>query len=344
MRRLVFLAPLALVAPAIAQNVDLTINDKTDQVLRVTIKAEFNVNQTRRTLMDGEEFTGRGGRGGGRGGGGIGEATITQTIVFDRGPESAGWRQYVTLESATSQGGQDRQVVGALAGQRVFFRDGALYQGEGEDAEPVAANLSRGVPGRVALAGLVKSGEIAVGDEFDISETFLPVLRGLLHPVAAQGGQQGGGGRGGGRGGRGGRGRGRGGRGDAASTISQVLASSQLNCEATGKLVSLEDGIATVELSAQLTGEGTAEELGMGGGGRGGRGGGGGSSVGTASISLTGTATVNVEAHQLETLELSGELDLNSDSTRSTGRGNFQTIQGTVGTIKLTVTCKPVTN
>ena len=337
MRRLAFLAPLALLAPAIAQNVDLTINDKTDEVLRVSIVAEFNVNQTRRILMDGEEFAGRGGRGGGRGG--TGETTITQTIVFDRGPESAGWRQYVTLASATSQGGQDRQVQGALAGQRVFFRDGALYQGEGEDAEPVAANLSRGVPGRVVLAGLVKSGEIAVGDEFDISETFLPVLRGLLHPVAAQGGQRGGGGgRGGGRGGRGGGG------GNAANTLSQVIASSQLGCEATGKLVSFENGVATVELSAKLTGEGTAEELGMGGGGRRGGGGGGGSGTATASINLTGTATVDVEAHQLTTMELSGDVDLNSDTTRATGRGNFQTIQGTKGTIKLTVTCEPVTN
>ncbi len=125
--------------------------------------------------------------------------------------------------------------------------------------------------------------------------------------------------------------------------MSQVIASSQLGCEATGKLVSFENGVATVELSAKLTGEGTAEELGMGGrrGGRGG--GGGGSSKGTASINLTGTATVNVEAHQLNTLELSGDVDLNSDTTRSTGRGNFQVIQGTKGTIKLTVKCEPVT-
>ena len=128
--------------------------------------------------------------------------------------------------------------------------------------------------------------------------------------------------------------------------MSQVIASSQLNCEATGKLVSFENGVATVDISAKLTGEGTAEELGMGGGGRrGGRGGGGGgSSAATASINLTGTATVDVEAHQLTTLELSGDVNLNSDTTRATGRGNFQTIQGTVGTIKLTVTCEPVTN
>ncbi len=83
---------------------------------------------------------------------------------------------------------------------------------------------------------------------------------------------------------------------------------------------------------------------GRGGGGRGGRGGGGGTSKASASIELKGTATVNLDTHQLSTLELTGNLDLSSDSTRSTGRGNFQTIQGTKGMVKISVTCEPVTN
>ena len=118
------------------------------------------------------------------------------------------------------------------------------------------------------------------------------------------------------------------------------------NASTTGKLVSIEENIATVELTVALSGEGTAEELGMGGGGRrGGRGGGGGgTSKASASMQLKGTATVNLETHNLSTLELAGTLDLNSDSTRSTGRGNFQTIQGTKGMVKISVTCEPVTN
>ena len=160
MRALSLCLPLALVAPALAQKADLAIDQKQDEALRISITAEFNINQTNRRLFDGQEFTGRGGRGGGGGGG---EIAITQAIVFDRGPASAGWRHYRTLESTTDQGGQERQVQGALVGQRVFLREGALYQGEGADAQPVAANLSRGVPGRISLAGLMASGEISVG-------------------------------------------------------------------------------------------------------------------------------------------------------------------------------------
>ena len=354
MRAHLFIAPLALVGPAFAQSVNLTIDDTKDEVLRINVKAEFNITQTSRNLLDGEEVAGRGGRGGRGGGGGGGESNVTQTVVFDRGPGTSGWRQYRTLESTTNQGGEEVQVQGALAGQRVFFRDGALHQGEGDSAEPVAANLSQGVPETIALAGLLAGNEVSVGDEFDVGGTFVSALRSLMHPVTPEAGQRGGrggggGGRGGGRGGRGGGrgGRGGGGAGGAANTLQEVLASGGIQCEATGKLVSVEDGIATVEFAAQITGEGTAEELGLsGGGGRGGRGGRGGgevdSSEGTASISLTGTATINVEARRLETMELMGDLNLSSDVTRTTGRGSVQTIQGTTGTVKLTVTCEPV--
>ena len=141
---------LALAAPAFAQKADLKIDQTQDGPLRISIQAEFNVTQTNKTMMDGQEFTGRGrGRGGGGGGG---EITISQAVVFDRGPESAGWRHYRTLESTSERGGQESKVEGVLAGQRVFLRDGALYRGEGANAEAVPGNLSRGVPGRVALA------------------------------------------------------------------------------------------------------------------------------------------------------------------------------------------------
>ncbi|MBK8096303.1 MAG: hypothetical protein IPK26_04305 [Planctomycetes bacterium] len=311
--------PLALTAPLFAQAIEIKAGGD-DQTLDVAIKSTLTSNVTTKTLINGEEG-GFGGGGGGRGPGG-GETTTTQDVAFKQGPAKDNWREYTKLIAKDTRMGQDgtprdTEVTGALQGKKLALKMAdtglSLTEGEGDKATTVSPQLAANVPGRLALAGLLPSKAVAVGQEFEIA-AFAPALRSLLHPVTAerpqgggrgQGGGEGGGQGGGRRGGQGGeegggqgegggRGRGQGGGqggaaggraggrmggGGASGTVMQLLSGGKLEGKATGKLTAIEekDGqkIAVLAISAKLTGKGKAADLGVRGGGMFGGGAGG---------------------------------------------------------------------
>ena len=310
------LAPAFLAASLVgqdAQKVEIDTKSSNENTVRYTIQAEFETSSSREMLINGEapDF---GGGGGGRGGfGGGGESSSMQKVVFDQGPKGANWRQYHTVESLDIREGRDGEpmentVEGALAGKRVRVSQGedgetTLIEGDGEDGKVLSANLGRNVAQRVDLSGMVPSGSVVVGSEFELAH-FRDAIQGIAHPVAAdrqgggrggnagggrrgggeegeprrrRGGEQGGGEgrgrRGGGEGQEGGRGfgGGRGGRfrrgGGASGTAMQLLHNNEIPCKATGTLVAIEekDGrrMAKISLKASIKGEGDAEELGI---------------------------------------------------------------------------------
>ncbi len=116
-------------------------------------------------------------------------------------------------------------------------------------------------------------------------------------------------------------------RGVPGNEVWQLIANTHLKGDVRGKLVAVENGIAKIEITAERSGEGSAEELGlqtMGGmfGGRGGRGGRGGQGAGgqggggfggaevesnaEVSVKLTGELWVDTKSHTVTRLALQG--------------------------------------
>jgi hypothetical protein len=303
---------------------------------------------------------------------------VSQEVVFDQGPANANWRQYQkvsAVEKRPDQNGETREtkVEGGLQGKKLTLKttDGKLelLEGDGDKAKPVPAMLANGVPGRVALDGFLPQSAVAVGEEFDLGKTFLPALRGIVHPVTADrsadaAGQGGQGGRG--QGGQGGRGQGgRGGfggmGGGAAGTVIQLIGGGKLNVAATGKLLAVDEKngqkIATIEVKSKLTGKGAAEELGLppqGFGGRGGRGQGGqggGANAGTntvdATFELTGKVHLNMTQQRIVDVELGGDIVIAREGagTRQGQDGadmKFETKSNTKGKFQLQASSGPV--
>jgi hypothetical protein len=386
MNRIAVLLPVVLTAPLLAQGVKLDVPSTQDQPLRFTIQSKIQANETRKTLVNGEEGGFGGGRGGGgRGaGGGGGESTISQEVVFDQGPTNANWRDYKRLTSTEKRVGRDGEPVetkveGALQGKKVRLepndRGGVnLVEGEGDTAKPVDASLSSNVPGRVSLSGFLPANAVEIGKEFDISSTFLPALRGLVHPVtperqaggrggagAGQGGGRGqGGGQGGERGQGGGQGGGRGMRGGfgggSSGTVIALIGAGKLDAKATGKLLSVENDIATIEVSAKLNGKGKSADYGLQAGGFGQRGGRGGQGGGNqpapgkddvdATFDLKGKVRVDLKQHLVTAAELAGDLAIVRDTsmTREGQDGEEMKIDSKVdtkGKFELKVNCEP---
>lgn len=131
-------------------------------------------------------------------------------------------------------------------------------------------NIARDIPGRLAVALLLPTNAVAVGEEFDLSKAFGFAIASLVHPVAAarpdatargQGARAGrgqgadpaggagtdaggttGGGRGqGGQGARGGMAR----MGGVGAAATQLIAAGKLTVKATGKLASVEEKMAS---------------------------------------------------------------------------------------------------
>ncbi len=298
--------------------------------VRISIDTRIEATENRKVLVNGQEggFGGRGaggGRAGGQGGAGAapaGPTTVSQQVVFDQAPAGQDWRHYHTLKQTTAmpgaEGARENAIEGGLQGKKVTLKTGEdgqveLWEGEGEDQKAVAGGIGRGVPGRVVLAGLVPQGALGVGQEADLSKTFVEALRGLMHPVTAArpprgegagaggtgaGGAEGeGGGRGQGGRGQGGRGQGggqggnatgggAGGRfgggamgGGAVANVQQLLAGGKLQGKVTGKLAAVEQTgsgqrVAILDVTAVLTGKGSGADLGLRQGAVGGMGGG----------------------------------------------------------------------
>jgi hypothetical protein len=326
-RSLVLFLPAVLAAPLFAQKVEIKVPSGDDQTVRFAIQSKLHLNDSNKTLVNGQEMGGgRGGGGGGGGGGaGSGDRSALQDVVFEQGPASANWRQYTKLQVTETRPGRDGEpaetkVEGALQGKKVFFKtEGGkttLVEGDGDKQKPVDETVARGVPGRLSLNSLLPTAAIAVGDEFDLGKTFGPAIAAMLHPVtperqqnagggAAGGGDPagGGGGQGGGRRGGGGGQRQGGGRMGipVGAMATELLSAGKLDVKANGKLASVEekDGqkIAVIEFKATMAGKGKAADLGMppgmagfGGGRRGGGGAGGGAGGGNAD---NGTDTVD---------------------------------------------------
>jgi hypothetical protein len=363
-RLALLLVPTTLFGVAVAQKVDLTVEPAKNQAQRYSIQTKIQSNT--KTLVNGEEPPqGKGGFGGGGGG----ESSVSQEVVFDEGPADAGWRQYRKLTSTETRQGQDpRETKGGLEGKKVNLKTGenggvALTEGEGDQAKPVDAALSSGIPGRMSLVGFVPGKAVAVGEEFDLSKNFASALRGVVHPVIpepAAGGAQGGRGQGGGKG-QGGQGRGQGGMGrggfGAGGTISQLIAGGKLNAAVTGKVTSVEkvDGqdMAVITITGKLTGKGTGPELGLqgfgGGRGRGGQGGGQGGGAqapaGTdkadATFDINGKVRVNLTTHQVAAVELDGNVAVKRDTSMTRQDQQSEISSDTKGKFQLAVHCEP---
>ncbi len=349
-----------MAAPALAQKANLTQRSTADVTLRYEIATTVEVTRTSESLLDGEvrDLGGRGGRGGRGGGGGNGDTSVTQTASFNEGP---GWREYLVLEAVSNSGGNESKIAGALAGKKVFIsaaNDGSLSvtDGQGEDAQPVAANLTRSMPAKVDLGGFLPASEVEVGEEFDLSEGFLQALGSVMHPVQAERAQRGRGGQArggrGGQGGRAGRGGGRrggqGGRGRGSNPNDSLIAvvnAEIVSCKASGSLESIEGNLAKFAIKATISGAGTAEELGLGGGG-GRRGGAAAEAKGSANLSFAGSAVFNTETGLFESIDLGGEVDLKSDSKRMVNfggnEGEMETKSTTKGKLTVKVDCKAV--
>lgn len=373
------LLPVATALAQQAQQVDLTPRPS-DQPTRYRIETTIKAEETRKTMVDGEEAAGRGGRGPA-----AGATTITQKVVLEEGPASA-WRNYLELDAVQQSPGRDGQaresaVEGGLKGKKVFLKAGTegaltLVEGEGEGAAAVDARLARGVPDRIDLSGFLPRGKVAVGESFALNDTFLAALRGLVHPVTpapradgegrgGRGGDEQGGGRGeggeqGGRGGRrpggqgdrgGRRGFGRGGAAGPGGLIIDLLGSGRLAVEATGKVEEVRevDGreVAVVAVEAQLSGKGTGEELGLGAAGGRGRGGdAAGTDTADATIALTGRVHFDLDGQRVTAVELGGSIAVARATSFTRERdgesSKVDTVAATKGTFKVAVACPEV--
>lgn len=380
-----------LAALAVAQEANLTVQPQKDPV-HVGITSTISNKAETEILMNGEPMDFGGGRGGGgrggRGGGMFGgprESTTTQTVEFENGD---GWRKYHTVEALVESTGRDGELVeneiaGALAGKKVELQQDEegnliLVEGEGDEAQELNRMMSRGIH-MLDFASLLPGKTVEVGGTFEVGN-FGAALQGLMHPVVPEmpegfGGRGPGAGQGGGRGGRGrggdqgGRGQGGGGRRGAfgggmrgmrgaSNPLDSILAAEGLEWKGMGKLVSVEGGIAAIEIEATVSGEGSAEELGlpagfmgrMGGrggrgGGRGGEQGGGGENNAVVALTWKGTLHFDVDAGMIKSLALEGKLDDKRTSKREMNRGGesgeIETNTKTEATVSLKVDCKP---
>lgn len=177
---------------------------------------------------------------------------------------------------------------------------------------------------------------------------------------AGGGGGRGQGGQGGAQGGRGGM---RMGGGGVASVATQLIAAQKLDVKASGKIASVDekDGqkIATIDITAKLTGKGKAADLGLRpqaafgamGGGRGGRGqggqggqGGGDTAAGAnanagtdnvdADMTITGKVMVNLTTNQVTAVEMNAgiKVDRKTVRTMETPDGNSMEMDTTANT------------
>lgn len=231
------------------------------------------------------------------------------------------------------------------------------------------------MPPRVSLSGIAPKGEIAVGEEYDLSKSISGVLRCLAHPVvpaanATPSGEAGDRASRSGedprqgqiaRGARGGAGFG--GRGAFArrmgpgGAVLRLLGSGKLAAEAKGRVakISREQGadLATIEFTARLRGKGDARELGLEDPAptRPRRGDQGGtpferSSRAEASLDLKGTATVDLTHREVTRVSLEGEISLDRESRTTMSRdGEDFTMERTTrtkGRFGLEAKCEPV--
>ncbi len=338
--------PFALFTPALfAQEHTIAIKAQGDTPTRYTIEATSKIETTTKRLVNGEEANfGRGGAGGGGGRGAAqGPTSAQQKIVFVDG---GSWRQYETAEAKVTRPGWDGEtseqtVTGELQGKKVSLGAEPAVMGEGDKTTPLPANASRGLPRKIDFSGLAPSKPLALNGTYEIGASFKQALASLAHPIRAARGEGGGnrgegggranrgaeGGEGGGAaGGRGARGQGRGGMGGAGgdNAALQILTAEGAQPKLTGKLVKVENNIATIEISGDVTGKGDPQKLGLGGGanmrgrGRGGEGGEGAEppapavADGTVKVGITGTLTVDISSGTLQSLQLNGKLDTKS--------------------------------
>ncbi|HLU39662.1 MAG TPA: hypothetical protein VK081_09765 [Planctomycetota bacterium] len=376
--------PLTLFAPALlAQEHTITIRPQGEKPLRYTIESSVNVESENKMLVDGEEMAGRGGRGG-RGGAAApgGTSATQQKIVF---VDAGSWRQYETLEAKVLgwDGENERTVTGDLQGKKVTFTPEPAVVGEGDEATPMPAAASRGLPRKIDFSGLAPNQPLDAGGTYEIGNGLKQALASVVHPIRAgrpegagpgRRGQRGEGGEGdrgergdrGGRGERGDRGgrQGRGGNlgmfGGTDNLALQILTAEGTEPKLTGKLVKVENDLATIEISGRVSGKGDPQKLGIAGplgmgamGMRGGRRGGGeggerpqAAGDGTVQVDVQGTLVVDLANNTLKSLLLQGKLESSSHvewtmETRDGGAREFEQDRKQKGDFKLSVACSP---
>ncbi len=152
--------------------------------LRYKIKTKSSVTTERQMLVDGEEMSGRGGRGFGGGG-----PTVTKaTLIYDEGKKAGKtWRKYHTLEAVVTRSGRDGEpmdstVKSMLAGKQITFGKDGVFAGE----EKLTEQQSRGIPKVTDLTSIVPEGELKVDMELEITDAFRNALSTLVHPVRAE--------------------------------------------------------------------------------------------------------------------------------------------------------------
>lgn len=362
---------LALLAPALfAQDHTITIKPQGDTPTRYTIESGSKIETTRKMLMNGEEG-GFGGGGGGRGRGQMPQGPVNSKSKFVF-VDGGSWRQYETAEAKITRPGVDgetneQSVTGDLQGKKVSLGAEPAVM-EGDKTTPIAGQAARNLR-KVDFSGLAPTKPLALNATYEIGNPFKAALAGLSHPLnvaqpgqgggrnrggegagdAAGGGRRRGGGEGGDAAG-GGEGRRAGGRGQGGGmrgmggdlNLIAVMSSEGATPKLVGKLTKVENGIATIEISGEVAGEGAADKLGLGGamgmmrgrGGRGGEGGEGGQAPQAESkaklkVAVTGTMTIDVAAGALQSLNLSGKLDAHDSMkmTRETQEGDTMEIE-----------------
>lgn len=359
--------PLAMFAPALlAQEHTVTLKPQSDKPMRYTIESSSKIESEQKMLINGEEgnFGGRGG-GAGRGAPPQGPVSTQQKVVFVDG---GSWREYQTAEAKVTRPGWDgesseQSVTGELQGKKLSLTAEPAVMGDGDKTTPLAANVARGLPRKIDLSGLAPNKALALNGTYELGATFKDAIASLAHPIrAARGdgapgqgggrrnrGNQGadaGGGAGGGAGGdaagggaagggqrgqRGGRGAGGFGGGGADNVALQILSAPGVQPKITGKLVKVENGLATIELSGDVSGKGAPDKLGLGVGmgnmmGRR-RGGAGGDQAaeppapavndGNVKVTVAGTMVVDTASNSLRSLDLKGSVETKTHTEMS---------------------------
>src|SRR5690606_17988454 len=174
--------PLTLFAPALlAQEHTITIRPQGEKPLRYTIESSVNVESENKMLVDGEEMAGRGGRGG-RGGAAApgGTSATQQKIVF---VDAGSWRQYETLEAKVLgwDGENERTETGDLQGKKVTFNPEPAVVGEGDEATPMPADASRGLPRKIDSSGLAPNQPLDAGGTYEIGNGLKQALASVVH-------------------------------------------------------------------------------------------------------------------------------------------------------------------
>jgi hypothetical protein len=340
--------PLALLAPAlVAQEHTVAIKPAKDTPIRYTVEASSKVETEQKMLRNGEEMGG--GRGGGQGRAApAGPVSAQQKLVF---VDAGSWRLYETAEATVTRPGWDgdtseQKVTGELQGKKLSLSGEPAVVGEGDKTTPIAANAVRGLPRKIDFSSLAPNKPLAVNATYEIGAGFKDAIASLAHPIRAarpEGGEGGGrrargeGGEGGGRRARGegdeggggegrgqrergqrGQGRGMGPMGGADNPALTIMTSEAAQPKLTGKLVKVEDNLATIEITGEVTGKGDPQKLGLGGGAgmfRGRRGGEGEEppaptvNEGNVKVAVNGTLVVDVSTNSLHSLSLGGKLE-----------------------------------